>query len=63
MSENLEDLKYCNACHKLEHAFNEPCPEFAELCDICNTSTINYAEGNFWNCLCETCWNKEKDLI
>lgn len=58
------ELTYCNACHKLEHATNEVCPEFAELCDLCDTPSINYAVGaTFWNCLCENCWNKEKDLI
>ena len=32
-------------------------------CDLCQTKTKDYSNGGFWNCLCETCWNKEKELI
>lgn len=33
-------------------------------CDLCGIESKNYAEGaEFWNCLCENCWNQEKDRI
>ena len=97
-TEELPELDYCNACHKLAHKDNELCPEFAHTCNLCSNEIINneglemnpwgatckaclidlgisitcdlcgvrtndYSNGGFWNCLCETCWNKQKDRI
>ena len=61
--EPMANDELCTTCSSdnyfREMSFTEESPEIKN-CEICGIESKNYATI-FWNCLCETCWNIQKD--